>query len=73
MIIVALIVFLAASILKRVLILIVNSIIGFFALFAASLLLPQLAINLWSVLIIAIGGIIGFIAVILLHVIGVAF
>lgn len=67
------IVVLVAIFLRKLLVLVINSIIGFFALFAAKLILPDLAINFWSIIITAIGGIIGFIAVIVLHLFGVAF
>lgn len=58
---------------KRAIALVINSVIGFFALFFASVFLPSLAINFWSVIIVAIGGIFGFIAVLALHLLGIAF
>lgn len=64
---------LVAIFLRKLLVLVINSVIGFFALFAAKLLLPDLTINFWSIIITAIGGIIGFLAVIILHLFGVAF
>ncbi len=67
------IVLIIAFVLKKILILAVNSVIGFFALFAAKLVLPTLTINVWSVLITAIGGIVGFILVLILHLTHVAF
>jgi len=62
-----------ALFLRKLLVLVINSVIGFFALFAAKLILPDLAINFWTIIITAVGGIIGFLAVILLHIFGVAF
>lgn len=67
------IVLIVAFLLRKILVLVVNSVIGFFALFAAKLVLPDLVINVWSVLITAIGGILGFIIVLALHLLGVAF
>lgn len=58
---------------KNIVKILFNSLIGFFALIAAALFLPDLVINIWSVLIVAFGGIFGFIAVILLHLLGWAF
>ena len=52
----------------------INSIIGFFALYAVKAwLLPSLVINFWSVIVVAIFGIIGFIVVLVLHLLGAAF
>lgn len=65
-------VILVAMLMKKFMILAVNSVIGFFALVAASLVLPSLKISIWSVLITAIGGIIGFAAVIILHLFGIS-
>ncbi len=66
-------VLIAIFVFKRLVSLAINSVIGFFALFAAKLFLPELTINIWSVLITAVGGIIGFIAVLIMHLAGVAF
>lgn len=73
LVVLVILVLLVAFVLKRLLALAINSVIGFFALFAAKLLLPALTINIWSVLITAVGGIFGFIIVIILHLAGVAF
>ncbi len=67
------VVFIVGYVFKKFFMLVINSIIGFFALFAVKLLLPALVINLWSILFVAIGGIFGLLAVIILHLIGVAF
>lgn len=49
----------------------VNSVIGFFALYAIQAWVwPTLIINWISILIVAIGGIIGFILVLLFHLFG---
>jgi hypothetical protein len=46
----------------------INSIIGYFALYAVkAFLLPSLIINMWSVAIVAVTGIFGFIIVLSLH------
>ncbi len=58
---------------KRAVMLALNSIIGFFALYAVQLWRTELVINLWSVLITAILGIFGFIIVLVLHFLGIAF
>lgn len=60
--------------LKHAIILAVNSVIGFFALYAVkAYLLPALVINFWSVILTAVFGIFGFIIVLLLHLLGVWF
>ncbi len=60
--------------LKHAIALALNSVIGFFALYAIqAFFLPSLAINAWSVGIVALTGIIGFVVVLLLHAIGWAF
>lgn len=60
--------------LKHAVRLAINSLIGFFALWLVhATILTSLVINLWSVLLVAIFGIFGFIAVLLLHVFGLAF
>ena len=68
------IVILVFIVLKNVLMLIVNSIIGFFALYAVQAwVIPDLQINFWSVIITAIGGLIGLIVVVGSHLLGWAF
>lgn len=72
--IVALIVFLMFLIFKNVVMLIINSVIGLFALFGLNALFDVgVKVNIWSVLITAIGGIIGFAIVLILHFLHVAF
>lgn len=59
---------------KRALFLAINSVIGFFALYAVNVYwLKELVINFWSVIITAILGIFGLIGVIILHLLGLAF
>ena len=61
---------------KRFVVLVLNSLIGLFALQGFNLLFAQnnpVVINFWSVLITAIGGIIGFAVVVAFHFLGVAF
>lgn len=69
----AVLVLIAIFVFKKLVALAINSVIGFFALFAASLVLEDLVINIWSILITAIGGIIGFLAVLIMHLTGIAF
>lgn len=60
--------------LKHAIRLAINSLIGFFALWLVkATIFPDILINLWSVLLVAIFGIFGFVAVILLHLFGLAF
>lgn len=57
--------------LKHAIMLAVNSVIGFFALYAIQAFVwPELIINWVSILFVAIGGIIGFILVLLFHFLG---
>jgi hypothetical protein len=59
---------------KRMVLVLINSLLGFFALFGWNALFPwDITINVWSVLLVAIFGIIGLIIVIALHFFGVAF
>ncbi len=59
--------------LKRALLLSLNSVVGFFALYAVrAWLLDGLVINLWSVLLTALFGIFGFLLVIALHLLNLA-
>ena len=54
--------------------LLINSLIGFFALWVTKVfVLPGLVINFWSVIITAIFGIVGFLAVLALHLLGLFF
>lgn len=50
-----------------------NSVIGFFALYAIQILIPTLVIDIWSVAIVAILGLPGFALVLLLHGLGLYF
>lgn len=57
--------------LKHALLLAMNSVIGFFALYAVKAwLLPGLIINFWSVILVALLGLAGFILVLILHLFG---
>lgn len=59
---------------KKVIVLIVNSVIGIFALIGFNTLFNAgIKINFWSVIITAIGGIIGFIIVLVAHYLHIAF
>lgn len=60
---------------KRMVILLINSIIGLFALMGWNILFPMqaVAINVWSVLLVALFGIVGLIIVVGLHLLGIAF
>lgn len=59
--------------LKKALLLALNSVIGFFALYALKLVIPKLVINIWSILLTAILGIFGFLLVLILHAFGALF
>jgi len=62
------------ALVKRVFILVINSVIGLFALIGFNFLFDVgIKINFWSVLITAIGGIFGFIIVLAAHFLGIAF
>lgn len=51
-----------------------NSVIGFFALYAVQVFwLQTLLINIWSIIIVAILGLLGLIAVLILHGLGLFF
>jgi len=59
---------------KKVIVLIINSVIGIFALIGFNTLFNAgIKINFWSVIITAIGGIIGFIIVLAAHYLHIAF
>lgn len=74
LIVVVLIILLLFKIVKRVFILVINSVIGIFALIGFNYLTQTgVAINFWSVIITAIGGIIGFAIVLGCHYLGWAF
>lgn len=60
--------------LKHAIALAINSVIGFFALYAVqAYALPNLVINFWSVILVAILGLLGLIVVLILHLAGWAF
>ncbi len=62
------------KIIKNITILVLNSVIGFFALIGYNYLFQtEIQINIWSVLITVVGGIIGFILVLISHYSGWAF
>jgi len=49
----------------------INSVIGFFALYAIKAFVwPELIISIWKIIIVAIGGIVGFAVVLMLHGLG---
>nr|MCK4929461.1 pro-sigmaK processing inhibitor BofA family protein [Nanoarchaeota archaeon] len=74
LIIVVLIILLVFNLVKKVFILIINSIIGIFALIGFNTLFhANITINFWSVIITAIGGLIGFAIVVGCHYLGWAF
>lgn len=60
--------------LKKAFKLLINSLIGFFALWLTQqIFLPKLIINIWSILITAIFGVIGYAFVLITHLLGVWF
>jgi hypothetical protein len=60
---------------KHAILLALNSLVGYFALYAiqAWRVVPTIVINTWSVLLTAIFGIIGFLFVLILHFLHIAF
>ncbi len=71
LLVVVCIIILAFMIIRNVLFFLINSVIGFFALFGFNYLFNAgVTINFWSVVITAVGGIIGFIVVVGLHYLG---
>lgn len=59
---------------RKMIVLLVNSIIGIFALLGFNLVFgASVQINFWSVLITAVGGVIGFMVVLLAHFLSIAF
>jgi hypothetical protein len=74
LIIVIVLVLLFIFFVKKIFILVINSIIGLFALIGFNYLTNAgIGINFWSVVITAIGGIIGFIIVLIAHYLHIAF
>ncbi len=52
----------------------VNAVVGLILLFLTNLVLsPPIPINLLTILICAIGGVVGWLAILILHILGVAF
>ncbi len=59
---------------KHAIALAVNSIIGYFALYAVqAFAMPDLIINIWSVLLVAVLGLVGLILVVILSMAGIWF
>jgi hypothetical protein len=59
---------------RKMIVLLVNSLIGIFALLGFNLVFSaSVQINFWSVLITAVGGVIGFMVVLLAHFLSIAF
>ncbi|MBN2142112.1 pro-sigmaK processing inhibitor BofA family protein [Candidatus Woesearchaeota archaeon] len=74
LVVVVCIMLLVWKLIKSILFLVLNSVVGFFALFGFNYLFgTSVAINGWSVVITAIGGIIGFMVVVGCHFLGWAF
>lgn len=72
--ILVLVVFVALRVIKNVLVLVVNSILGLALLFVAkSFFGVSVSLNVWSILVTILGGILGAILVIALHLAGIAF
>jgi hypothetical protein len=68
------IVILIYLVLRNVILLAINSVIGFFALVGFNYVFgTDVQINIWSVLITVIGGVIGFAIVVISHFLGWAF
>ena len=71
---VALIIILLFIFVRSIVLLVVNSVIGFFALVGFNYVFnANVQINFWSILITVVGGIIGFLVVIISHYLGWAF
>ena len=74
LVVVVLIIWLVFKLVKKFFILVINSIIGLFALMGFNFLTSAgITINFWSIIITAIGGIIGFAIVLGMHFLGWAF
>lgn len=74
LVVVVLIIWLVFKLVKKFFILLINSIIGLFALMGFNFLTNAgITINFWSIIITAIGGIIGFAIVLGMHFLGWAF
>lgn len=58
---------------KRMVLFLINSLIGLFALMGWNYLFDPVVINFWSVILVALLGIVGLIAVVGLHFLGVFF
>lgn len=74
LIIVIVLVVLLFSFVKNIFFLIINSVIGFFALYGINFFLSDpIPINFWSVIIVAVGGVFGLVIELILHFLGWAF
>jgi hypothetical protein len=74
LVVVVCIMILVFRVVKSIFFLVLNSIIGFFALFGFNYISgADVAVNVWSAVITAIGGIIGFAVVVGCHYLGWAF
>ena len=72
--IVIFLVFILFKLVKSVTFLLINSVIGFFALYGINIFLTNpIPINFWSVLIVVIGGVFGLIIELILHFLKIAF
>lgn len=58
---------------KKMIIFLINSVIGLFALMGWNYLFSPVVINVWSVLAVALFGIVGLVGVVGLHFLGVLF
>jgi len=60
--------------LRKIIYLVINSIIGLLALFGYNMLFTQnVAVNIWTMFIVGLGGSVGFIIVLVFHYLGLAF
>ena len=74
LIIVVFVMFILFKSFKRIIIFVINSIIGLLALFGFNAMFDvAIKINVWSFLITGIGGSIGFIVILVIHFLGLAF
>jgi len=71
LIIVILLIVLLFYLIKNAIVLVINSVVGFFALYGVNLFLSDpIPINFWSIIIVAIGGVFGLIIELILHFLG---
>ncbi|MBU1202275.1 MAG: pro-sigmaK processing inhibitor BofA family protein [Nanoarchaeota archaeon] len=72
--VVALIMFFLFKSFKKIIVFVINSVVGFLALFGFNAMFDvAIKINLWSILITGVGGSIGFVVILILHFLGLAF